>query len=203
MFNKNNKKNDKKNEYINKKKNNNLNTTNPINQTLKHKIMNLNRIIKNFNAPKLNRTQVKVNKKSEFEIPKFKSKSTTKRNPKLHQINSEPIDRKSQRKIKPNHFLDILEIDAIKSKFKKKLIEGNDKILGPIHYYNGPIDMSCISCKNYEKTVENLIKRVRKNGFQCTQHLNYYYKFTNGLNSYFVEIVKIRNNMLYYLVVKD
>ena len=165
--------------------------------------MNLNRIIKNLNCPKLNRTQLKINKKPEIDIPKFKSKSTTKKKPKLIQIESEPKARKSQRKIKTNQFLDILEIDAIKSKFKKKLIEINDKILGAIHYYNGPIDISCISCKNYEETVEDLTKKVRKNGFQCSKNLNYYYKFTNGLNSYFVEIVKIRNNMLYYLVVKD
>ena len=98
---------------------------------------------------------------------------------------------------------EMIGIDAIKSRFKIKLIEINDKLLDAIHYYNGPIDISCISCNNYVETVRDLNKKVLKNGFKCIKMENNYYKFTNGLNSFSVEIVKIRNNMLYYLVLKD
>ena len=94
-------------------------------------------------------------------------------------------------------------IDAIKSKFKKKLIEMDDKLLDAIHYYNGPIDISCISSKNYAQTVNQLSKKVLKNGFKCIKSKNNYFKFSNGVTSFFVEIVKIRNNILYYLIQKN
>jgi hypothetical protein len=94
-------------------------------------------------------------------------------------------------------------IDAVKSKFKIKLIEINDALLDAIYYYNGPIDISCISSKNYMETVEELSKKVLKNGFKCIKNETNYFKFSNGLSSFYVEIVKIRNNMLYYLVLKN
>jgi hypothetical protein len=99
--------------------------------------------------------------------------------------------------------IEMLGIDAVKSKFKKKLIQINDHLHDAIYYYNGPIDISCISSKNYLETVIDLKKKVSKNGFKCVQNKAYYFKFTNGKESFLVEIVKIRNNMLYYLVLKN
>ena len=94
-------------------------------------------------------------------------------------------------------------MDAIKSKFKLRLIEINDKLSDAIHYYNGPIDISCISSKNYTDTVKDLNIKLLKNGFKCINNENNYYEFTNGIDSFLVEIVKIRNNMLYYLVLRN
>lgn len=79
----------------------------------------------------------------------------------------------------------------------------NDKLLDAIHYYNGPIDISCIASKNYAESVNDLSKKVLKNGFKFVKYENNYFKFSNGINSLLIEIVKIRNNMLYYLVFRN
>ena len=126
-----------------------------------------------------------------------KSSSVTKDNKRNNNNNSYYM--KFNRKIKP---LEMEGVDAIKSKFKIKLIELNDKLEDAIHYYNGPIDISCISCENYSETVNSLIKRASKNGYKYVKYENNYFKFTNGIDSFLVDIVKIRNNMLYYLVIK-
>ena len=94
-------------------------------------------------------------------------------------------------------------MDAIKSKFKKKLIEINDGLLDAIHYYNGPIDISCISCKNYAETVEDIKKGFLQKGFKSLKSENNYLKFTNGLDTYLIEIVIIKNNRLYCLILKN
>ena len=65
--------------------------------------------------------------------------------------------------------------DAIKSRLKIKLNEINDKLLDAIHYYNGPIDILCISCNNYLQTVRNLNQKVLKNGFKYVKFENNYF----------------------------
>jgi len=113
------------------------------------------------------------------------------------------LRRKNENKLKLNSSIEMLKIDAIKSKMKKKLIEIDNKLIDAIFYYNGPIDISCISLKNYSQTVDDLAKRALKNGYKCSKLETNYYKLTNGVDTFFVEIVKIRNNMLYYLTVKN
>jgi hypothetical protein len=104
--------------------------------------------------------------------------------------------------IKLKRVYEIDPIDAIKSKFKKKLIEINDELLDAIHYYNGPIDISCISSKNYQEAVEELNEKLSKNGFKYQRFENNYFKVSNEKKTFIVEIVKIRNNMLYFLFLK-
>ena len=104
--------------------------------------------------------------------------------------------------IKLKRVYEIDPMDAIKSKFKKKLIEINDELLDAIHYYNGPIDISCISSKNYQEAVEELNEKLSKNGFKYQRYENNYFKVSNEKKSFIVEIVKIRNNMLYFLFLK-
>ena len=113
------------------------------------------------------------------------------------------LRRQNENKLKLNSSIEMLKIDAIKSKMKKKLIEMDNKLIDAIFYYNGPIDISCISLKNYSQTVDDLSKRALKNGYKCSKLETNYYKLTNGVDTFFVEIVKIRNNMLYYLIVKN
>ena len=113
------------------------------------------------------------------------------------------LRRKNYIKFKLNPSKEISKIEAIKSKMKKKLIELNDKLIDAINYYNGPIDISCISTKKYSQTVEDLTKWALKNGYHCTKLETNYYKLSNSNNTFFVEIVKIRNNLLYYLIVKN
>ena len=113
------------------------------------------------------------------------------------------LRRKNEIKIKLNSSKEMQGIESIKSKMKKRLIEINNKLLDAVDYYNGPIDISCISLKNYAQTVEDLGKRALKKGYNCTKLENNYYELSNSANSFLVEIVKIRNNMLYYLIVKN
>ena len=112
------------------------------------------------------------------------------------------LRRKNDLKVKVNPSKEMIGIDAIKSKMKKKLIEINNKLIDAVDYYNGPIDISCISLKNYTQTIEDLEQRALKNGYTCIKSETNYYELSNGLNIFLVEIVKIRNNMLYYLIVK-
>ena len=112
------------------------------------------------------------------------------------------LRRKNEFKIKLNSSMEMLKIDAIKSKMKKRLIEIDNKLIDAVNYYNGPIDISCISLKNYNQTVKDLNKRALKNGYKCSKCETNCYELTNGFKSFFVEIVKIRDNMLYYLIVK-
>ena len=117
--------------------------------------------------------------------------------------NLNTIKKKKEKNIKLNSSLEMIGIDAIKSKMKKKLIEINNTLLDAVDYYNGPIDISCISLNNYIKTIDDLNKRALKNGYTCSKIENNYYNLTNQFNSFLVQIVKIRNNMLYYLIVKN
>ena len=148
----------------------------------------------------MNNTQYKTNRKLIFIGPTKKSNLSAKNLPKNISINNKPKDKNLNNKVKSK---EMGGVDAIKSKFKKKLIEINDKLIDAIHYYNGPIDISCISSHNYAEAVNELNKKVLKNGFKCINNDNNYFKFSNGLDSFLVEIVKIRNNMLYYLVLKN
>ena len=112
------------------------------------------------------------------------------------------LRRKNEFKVKINSSIEMIGIDAIKSKMKKRLIEINNKLIDAVDYYNGPIDISCISLKNYNQTIEILKKRALKNGYNCSKCETNFYELSNRFNTFFVKIVKIRNNMLYYLIVK-
>ena len=138
----------------------------------------------------------KINKSNNNNSSYKKSKNN------FHSISMPNISKSSiKKKVKVR--IEMLGIDAIKSKFKKRLIEINDSLLDAIHYYNGPIDISCISCKNYVETVEGINKKFSKNGYKCFKYKDNYFKLSNGTDTFLVEIVKIRNNILYYLVLKN
>ena len=140
----------------------------------------------------------KINRRYQFKTNK-KNNSTSKNLPHHIKTNINNISfPHNKSKLK-----EVSAIDEIKSNFKKKLIEMNDKLLDAIHYYNGPIDISCIASKNYAESVNDLSKKVLKNGFKFVKYENNYFKFSNGINSLLIEIVKIRNNMLYYLVFRN
>jgi hypothetical protein len=202
--------NNKHNYTINNSKDKHLNTlsNNPISVLMKNR-----KIVTDTNSkislPKLNNSQYIFPKKI---MPYDNSGNKKSSNSKIKLIKkhthaeSLPEIPKQNHKMKHNTVfreIEMLGVDAVKSKFKKKLIQINDHLHDAIHYYNGPIDISCISSKNYMETVLDLKKKVSKNGFKCIQNKTYYFKFTNGIDSFLVEIVKIRNNMLYYLVLKS
>ena len=135
---------------------------------------------------------------------KYISNSTKTINPKNYSHNkSVPKYDKSDSKIKLKKKVEMNGMDAIKSRFKKRLIEINDELLDAIHYYNGPIDISCISSKNYAETIDELNLKFSKNGYKCKNIKINYFIVSNRFKTFSVEIVKIRNNMLYYLISKN
>jgi hypothetical protein len=157
-----------------------------------------------LSIPKLNNSQNKFSRKICYDSYFKRNNPNIKNEPKnLNTISMPVIPKQNYKKKKVKFSREQSGIDAIKSKFKRKLIEINDDLLDAIYYYNGPIDISCISSKNYLETVEELNKKVLKNGFKCIKNEFNYFKFSNGSISFLVEIVKIKNNMLYYLVLKN
>ena len=182
---------------INKTKNNQFN--NLSSQTFTKRKINViyNKNNKCNNQNYQNKSQYNLNRKLIFNGANMKKDHSTKNHPKHNHTKSVQLTEISKSK-----FNLMLGMDQIKSKFKKRLIEMDDKLIDAIHYYNGPIDISCISSKNYVETVKELNKKFYKNGFKCIKCEDNYFKFNNGTDSFLVEIVKIRNNMLYYLLEK-
>ena len=151
--------------------------------------------------PTLNNTQSRLNKKLGFQEPHKKSNSLSRNGPRHLQIDNIPVAQKS------NNITKVKEmdgIDNIKSKFKKRLIEIDNKLIDAIYYYKGPIDISCICPTiNYVEAINELSKKMTKSGFKFINYKTNFFKFSNGLDSLLIEIVKIKNNMLYYLLVKN
>ena len=138
-------------------------------------------------------------------MPSNKKNNSRNKKEKINYVNQtiSSVKRIKENKYNLNSSLEMTGIDAIKSRMKKRLIEINNNLLDAVDYYNGPIDISCISLKNYNQIEEDLSMRALKNGYKCSKIENNLYTLTNQFNSFSVNIVKIRTNMLYYLIVKN
>jgi hypothetical protein len=102
--------------------------------------------------------------------------------------------------------------ETIKKKLKSKLISVTDDLKNEndeekLKYYIGPIDLSLISLKgNLKDSIEDLKYRFTEKGFEYQDNDN---ENINGIKLikddviYMVEVVKIRNNLLYYLFTKE
>ena len=102
--------------------------------------------------------------------------------------------------------------ETIKNKLKSKLISVTDDLKNEndeekLKYYIGPIDLSLISLKgNLKDSIEDLKHRFTEKGFVHQENDN---ENINGIKLikddtiYIVEVVKIRNNLLYYLFTKE
>ena len=152
--------------------------------------------------PTLNNTQSRLNKKLGFQEPHRKSNSLSRNVPRHIQIDKIPFILKYN--YTTTNVREMDGVDNVKSRFKKRLIEIDNKLIDAIYYYKGPIDISCICPTiNYSEAINELSKKMSKIGFKYINCINNFYKFNNGLDSLLVEIVKIRNNMLYYLLFKN
>jgi hypothetical protein len=205
----------------NKNKNGIINSNNTLEQSYYFKTPNQNihnsqkRRIKETNDNKevkkipkklhIYNSQEKLQKNRDFDTAYKTIHNSTKKisQKNIYYKNNIDINDQSNEIIKLKRVYEVDPMDAIKSKFKKKLIEINDELLDAIHYYNGPIDISCISSKNYQEAVEELNEKLNKKGIKCQRYENNYFKVSNGKKSFSVEIVKIRNNMLYFLFLKN
>jgi hypothetical protein len=92
--------------------------------------------------------------------------------------------------------------DYIKAKknLKEKLIcMSSDLSEEKVNFFNGPvIDLKYISFRNYEQTINVLINEFIKKGVVFQKVGCNSFKCTKGIRNFYVEIVKIPNNLFYY-----
>ena len=92
--------------------------------------------------------------------------------------------------------------DYIKAKknLKEKLISiSSDLSEEKVNFFNGPvIDLKYISFRNYEQTINVLINEFIKKGVVFQKVGCNSFKCTKGIRNFYVEIVKIPNNLFYY-----
>ena len=94
-----------------------------------------------------------------------------------------------------------LNFKVFKNKQKEKLI--NEYWLKTVFkVYNGPINVRWIMCKNYDESINNLIDKIKISGYKYNRIKDNLFKCTKGNKSFDIEIVKIKGNLLYYLIKK-
>ena len=77
-----------------------------------------------------------------------------------------------------------------------------------LKYYIGPIDLSLISLKgNIKESIEDFKNKFNEKGFELendnNNENNNQIKYKKDGIIYTIEVVKIRSNLLYYLIIKD
>ena len=102
-------------------------------------------------------------------------------------------------------------VEDYKNRLKLKLISLTDDLKDEneeekLKYYIGPIDISLISIKgNLKESIEDLKYKFNMNGYECLDNDNKneiksQIKYIKNGIIYIAEVVKIRNNLLYYLI---
>ena len=95
-------------------------------------------------------------------------------------------------------------VQNIKNEIKMKLINNSNDVSNTmINDYNGPIDIKYISLKNYEMTIKDLIKRIKILKYKYIIIDFNLYKCIRGTKILYIEVVKIKNNLYYYLITRD
>ena len=98
-----------------------------------------------------------------------------------------------------------------KNRLKLKLISLTDDLKDEneeekLKYYIGPIDLSLISIKgNLKESIEDLKDKFSMNGYECLDNdskneIKSQIKYIKNGIIYITEVVKIKNNLLYYLI---
>ena len=103
--------------------------------------------------------------------------------------------------------------ETIKNRLKSKLISLTDDLKNEndeekLKYYIGPIDLSLISLKgNIRESIEDFKNKLNERGFELendnNNENNNQIKYKKDGIIYTIEVVKIRSNLLYYLIIKD
>ena len=105
-------------------------------------------------------------------------------------------------------------VEDYKNRLKLKLISLTDDLKDEneeekLKYYIGPIDLSLISIKgNLKESIEDLKYKFNMNGYECLDNDNKnkiksQVKYIKNGIIYIAEVVKIKNNLLYYLLTKQ
>ena len=80
---------------------------------------------------------------------------------------------------------------------KQKSLNENE-----LHIYRGDIDYNNVSLKNVQETIDNLINKYQKEGYNCIKTEKSKFKFVKGDNKYLIEIMRLGNGLLYCNVIK-
>ena len=95
-------------------------------------------------------------------------------------------------------------LENCKNKLKDKLISVTDELKSEIlKYYVGPINVEYISLKNVNESVSDLIYKIKMNGYKYIKIKDYAFKCTKGDICFSIELVKLKGNLLYYLMKKE
>ena len=95
-----------------------------------------------------------------------------------------------------------LNLEEIKKRLKEKLISITYGLQTHLFFYDGPINIRNISITNYEETINNLVNMLKTNGYQYNRIKDNIFKCFKGNQYIEIEIVRIKGNLLYYLIKK-
>ena len=86
---------------------------------------------------------------------------------------------------------------------KKNLTKKKDKIKNiKLKYYFGPIDIGLLSLKNIEESIDDIINKMNKKGFECTKMKDTLIRCIKKKKVIDIEITKIKGNIIYFLAKK-
>jgi hypothetical protein len=94
------------------------------------------------------------------------------------------------------------DIKTNKSK-KKDLSKKKDKIKNiKLKNYYGPIDIGLVSLKNKEESIDDIINKMNKKGFECTKMKDTLIRCIKKKKVIDIEITKIKGDIIYFLAKK-
>ena len=87
---------------------------------------------------------------------------------------------------------------------KEEKIKKNSKIKEneKISLYSGPIDIELISLRNMGESINEIIKKMNKKGFECKKMKTNFIRCIKKKKVVDIEVVKIKGDFLYYLTKK-
>ena len=165
------------------------------------------KVTEKTNSSKKKELKEKENKKGEKKESKNKSNSKGDKNKNVMSAQLRNIENKFRKE----NSLKMNELEKIKRDFKKKLISitddlSNDKEneeTSDLFYYKGPVDIKNISLMNYKDTVIELENKMRKSGYEISKIKENKFRCHKDGKVFVVQIVKIQNEILYYLINKN
>lgn len=95
-----------------------------------------------------------------------------------------------------------LSLEELKNRLKDKLISVTHELQTVLNSYHGPINISCISLKNVEESMNDILYKMKMKGYNCSRNKENLLKCYKGDKAFDIEIVKIKGNLLYYLIKK-
>ena len=94
-----------------------------------------------------------------------------------------------------------INLEKAKNKLKDKLISVTNELKAEkLKYYTGPINIGCISSKKIDESLNKFINKMKMNGYKYVKIQDFVFKCSKGDVSFNIELVKIKGNLLYYLV---